>query len=278
MTYRIPDLPEEYEVRIVCDSVSKAGARLTTFVCTYPRFIHAEVMTHRMLSKNVASSRAIPIEKMIDRVMSNPAMPAFWGKNQKGMQAFGEAEQDVIDQAKKSWLHARDIAVEWAKRMNELGIHKQIANRLVEPFMLTTAIITGTEWENFFALRNSEHAQPEFACMAKHMQELYEAGPTQDGLGSMWHLPLLTESEKLDPEAALISAARCARISYLKLDPKSREEEIELAKTLIKKKHMSPFEHQAKELKRADRRSGNFFGWKQFRKTIAGENVGRSMD
>lgn len=162
--------------------------------------------------------------------------------------------------------------------LGELGLHKQLANRYVEMFSMVTAIITGTEWENFFALRNSESAQPEFACMAKRMQELYEVSPTQDGLGSMWHLPLLTENEKLDPEAALISAARCARISYLKLNPKSREEEIELAKTLIRKKHMSPFEHQAKELKRADRRSGNFFGWKQFRKTIAGENVGRRMD
>lgn len=116
MTYRIPDLPKEYEVKIVCDSVSKAGARLTTFVCTYPHIIHSQVMTHRMLSKNISSSRAVPTEKIVGSVIRSPAMPVYWGANKKGMQADEEVPQDVIEKARVALLGLRDHCADVSRR------------------------------------------------------------------------------------------------------------------------------------------------------------------
>ena len=158
------------KAEIIADSISPVGYRLTTFILEYPRFIHAEIMTHRVFSKNAASSRAIPIEKMIEQVETNPAMPVWWGKNQSGMQAKEELDDnnkkefyfDLGDEwseligydtpkqlAQEVWLKARDEAIVNVHRLNKIGLHKQIANRLLEPWFNIRIILSGTDFDNF---------------------------------------------------------------------------------------------------------------------------------
>lgn len=162
------------KAEIVADSLNEFGNRLTTMVVTFPRYILAELNTHRMFSRNSASSRAIPFEKMVKSVKENPFIPIAWMKDHKGMQGteyftgtcseeWGELDRafhyeehrDVpaADYFLKKWLEARDEAVANAEMFSELGLTKQIVNRQLEAFMWHTVIITASEWENFFALR-----------------------------------------------------------------------------------------------------------------------------
>lgn len=142
------------KAEIVGDSLSPQGHRITSFLLTYPRIIHSELMTHRMFSRNSASSRAIPFKRMVESVMENPFVPLAWQKSHKGMQGteyFSEPEN--INYAVSTWLDARDAAVKQAEYLNELGATKQLCNRLLEPFMWHTTLVTATEFENFFNLR-----------------------------------------------------------------------------------------------------------------------------
>jgi thymidylate synthase ThyX len=255
--------------KIICDSVSSAGKRITTMELTYPRFIHSEFLTHRVFSRNSASSRAIPIEKMIKSVMDNPAMPIHWGRNQPGMQAQ-DKEVDA-EEARALWLEARNYAVEVVTQLNELGLHKQIANRLLEPFMHMTTLVTATEWDNFFALRISKEAQPEINALAIAMKTaMDESEPIQ----AIVHLPYLSNDYIDDfnnfDDCLLASAARCCRVSYLNHGGESDvEKDIELAKKLMKSGHWSPFEHQALSFGIDDElRSNNFIGWIQYRSML----------
>jgi len=162
------------EAKIVADSLSPANHRLTTFVVTFPRIILAELNTHRVLSRNSASSRAIQFERMIEAVENNPFIPIRWMKDHKGMQGTEYVEdQKEIDLLVLEWLGARDEAVDCAVKLSELGVTKQICNRLLEPFMWHTAIITASEFENFFALRNHEAAEIHIAELARVMMEEY---------------------------------------------------------------------------------------------------------
>lgn len=141
-----------YQVKILADSVAQ-GVRLTSLVATYPRIIHSEVMTHRTFSRNAASSRAIPVEKNIERVLADPFVLETFHKNQKGMQG-GEALDETSQQAAQEiWHDAREAAVYSARELAKLGTHKHLANRLLEPHSWITTVITATEWDNFFALR-----------------------------------------------------------------------------------------------------------------------------
>lgn len=141
------------KAEIIADSKNEFGERITTMVVNFPRFILAELNTHRAFSRNSASSRAIPFEKMLKMVQENPFIPIAWQKDHKGMQGTeylsGTAEQEVWDY----WLQSRDEAIKYAKELNSIGVTKQLCNRLLEPFMWHKVIITSTEWENFFALR-----------------------------------------------------------------------------------------------------------------------------
>ena len=143
---------------IVADSIDPRGNRITSFLLTYPRFIHSELMTHRMFSRNSASSRAIPFEKMVKMVEEDPFIPIVWQKDHKGMQGseyFTDAEN--IEACINKWLEARDCAIEKAKELNEDlgygGVTKQLCNRLLEPFMWHTTLVTATEFDNFLELR-----------------------------------------------------------------------------------------------------------------------------
>lgn len=265
--------------KIVCDSVSAAtGIRLTTLQLVYPRFIHAEFMTHRVFSRNASSSRAIPVSKMLEQVRNNPAMPSHWGKNQPGMQA--EEELSVLEAAKAKtlWLEAANAAADIAEQMKDSNVHKQVANRILEPFQYIHVVVTATEWDNFFMLRDHPDAQPEIKELAIEIKgAMKNSIPNTKVLGphvSNWHLPYIQDGEFRESEGELArkcSAARCARVSYLNHDGSSPSiaKDMTLYKQLIESEpmHASPVEHQATPTE-DDLFYKNFKGWIPFRKVL----------
>lgn len=301
--------------KIIADSLNPVGNRLTSFILEYPRYIHSEIMTHRVFSKNAASSRAIPIEKMIQQIIENPAMPTHWGKNQSRMQA--NEELDDINKKHKleswhevsysdkelamiEWIKARDSAILHVKKLNELGLHKQIANRILEPWFHIKIILSGTEFENFFALRAHKDAHPDLQKLAYLMLEQYNSSNPNKLKKGEWHIPfgdkidyakikeifLKQNNYTADPyweflQSGInklkkkIAVARCARISYLNYEGKDDyEADIKLCNRLFGStpKHLSPTEHVASALS-TDEWCGNFKGFKQFRKYFTEENL-----
>ena len=257
------------ESRIIADSLAPCGYRLTTFVCTYPRFIHSEVMTHRVFSRNASSSRAIPVQKMIERILSDPARPVFWGKNKKGMQSDEQLPPETILEAVAEWDAAMRDAVRHAQRLLEIGVHKQVANRVVEPYAHMTTIITATEWENYFGLRAHKDAQPEFQVLAYSMLREYLTHQPRLLRAGEWHLPF---SDRYIPagltteQLLKITTARCARVSYMNFEGDiSFDKDYSLHDDLLNNGHMSPFEHAARA-EAEPVRSGNFVGYTQYRK------------
>jgi len=271
-----------YSAKILKDSLSFCGSRLTTMEITFPRIVLAEANTHRNWSRNSASSRAIPSEKIIKRVLEDPFLPVYWGKNQKGMQAECELSVTEQSEANEVWVGARDNAVNSVKKLLNIGVHKQIANRLLEPFMWQTVICSATTWDNFFNLRCHPDAQPEIRHIAKMMRELYYSVTPNNDLSKTfnWHLPLVDDDEFNDlikifslDGIKKICVGRCARVSYLTHDGiRDPQADIDLANKLLISGHMSPFEHAAKGLS-SNLQYGNFSGWKQFRKYIPNEDI-----
>lgn len=268
-------------------SVSRAGVELLTIQARYPRFIHSEVMTHRVFSRNAASSRAIPVAKMLEQVRNEPAMPVHWGKNQRGMQAREELTGEDLEAVKAEWLLAAQSASEHAEAMMVRGAHKQVANRILEPFQFMQTIITATETDNFYELRDHEDADPNFQLLARMFREAHRASKPvlRDNSpldADCWHLPYVTPEERRAHRGnprylAQLSAARCARVSYLTHEGKEPDpvKDIELYDRLVGSRplHASPVEHQAypfpKEM--GLEWSGNFRGWKQHRKLVEAE-------
>lgn len=249
---------------------------ITSFQLRYPRFIHAELMTHRLFSRNASSSRAVPVNKIIDEVLNDPAMPVSWGKNQKGMQASENLDQDEARRVQNMWLKAAQDAVFHARRMVEVGAHKQIINRILEPFSHISVIVTATEWDNFYALRCHEAADPTMKALADAMffEDCHTTATIRDH-----HLPYTDDALLVGVSDARLhvlkiqDAAMCARVSYLTHDGQTPSEEsnMTLGKMLLDMKHMSPFEHQASGSALDGSRKhlwGNFTLWDQFRKQI----------
>lgn len=271
--------------KIIADSISDAGIRITTMELEYPRFIHSEFMTHRVFSRNAASSRAIPVEKAIDLIQTNTAMPIHWGKNQPGMSAKEECGASIeLHQPEgneyfireDAWCVARDYATDVAKAFNKAGYHKQIVNRLLEPFSHIKVIVTATEWDNFFALRLHPDAQPEIQELARVMKEAMDlSDPVLLNPGD-WHVPYYKNGQwrasgyfeigqftmdELDDkrggtrlsDALAISASCCAQVSYRLLDD-TLEKAQKIYQRLIAAEpmHASPFEHQATPIKYGD--------------------------
>jgi len=292
--------------KIIADSFANNGKRLTTFELEFPKFLIGEFNTHRAISRNSASSRAIPFTKMVENIKVNPAMPVFWGKNQAGMSAVEELDSVIenprvkevlllgeksyrnylstdIQYAKDLWLEARDKAIESAQKLHDLGCHKQIINRIIEPWMTTKVIATATDWDNFFFLRNHKDAQPEIAYLAKLMVEEYKnSSPFYLSPGE-WHIPYIETYRPADGEfryfsngqelclsdALTLSTSLCAQVSYRKSD-----DSIEKAKSIFDKlinsrpMHSSPAEHQGTPHSDPNHVSGNFRGWIQHRHTL----------
>lgn len=269
------------EAKVICDSISPSNVRLTTLQLKYPKFIHGEFMTHRVFTRNASSSRAIPVQRIIAMLEEDPAMPVYWGLNQKGMQARQEADFALVQEIEADWLKARDQMIAIAESlMVKYNLHKQLVNRLLEPWTNIYTVVTATEWENFFNLRRHPDAQPEIHALADCVWEAMEASTPQPLYYGEWHLPYVLEEEMTKHHGnyktlVKISTARCARVSYKTHDgftPKP-DEDIGLHDTLRYSGHMSPLEHPATPMRSAKRFHGNFRGWKQYRKMISGEAV-----
>lgn len=298
-----------YEARIERDSITQYGERLITAVCTFPRIVLAEANTHRMFSRSSASSRAIPVEKQISRLRSDPFYPVYWGKNQKGMQADEELTADQILAAMAVWDEAREANIGFAERLLEIGVHKQITNRRLECDMWHTVIITSTEWSNFEHLRVNKHAQPEFKKSAEMVIDVIRSSTPKFVSAGSWHLPFTDASDAdtiEDAQLVQVSAGRSARVSYLTHDGRREPKvDVSLAMGLLQNGHMAPWEHPARPMndlerqifgrdeytmpanwpggitdpfmqwKKTGKRThflGNFNGWVQARKLIHGES------
>lgn len=290
---------------ILADSISPEGIRLLTWQLRYWRPIHSELMTHRVFSRNAGSSRARPSQAIIDQVRNDPWGPLHWGKNQPGMQATTQLTGVELEDASVTWHWAAEDAAKHAEDLLHLcNAHKQIVNRLLEPFTYIDVVLSGTDFANWYALRDHKDAQPEIRELASLMKEVQaHSEPTLLQPGE-WHLPYVSEEDRqnakafgdgqfminghtMDQQELLrrISAARCARVSY-KLHDGSKTDfgkDLELFERLLVSQplHASPAEHQAtpdswEPISQSWdnlRQHGNLRGWRQFRKMLPNEFV-----
>jgi len=301
--------PQQLEAEVILASRPadrQNFAPLVTIRLRYPRIIHGEIMTHRDFSRNARSSRAVPVKTMLNEVRNSPFVPWHWGKNQRGMQASEEWDELVqfrsfwepqdgthrtfgqqLDHTKTAaWIAASERMVEISEAMMTAGYHKQIPNRLLEPFSWIDTLITSNRWDNFLWLRDEADAEPHIQDLARLVNQALNKMPVQELLPHDWHLPYITDADIAEATTVApkhrqqwlckISAARCARISYKPFDgDASYERELERHDMLVtsKRVHASPLEHQA----RPDpsygsmHLHGNLPGWIQYRKTVPNE-------
>lgn len=276
---------------VIADSASPQNIRLTTMHLRYPRFIHAELMTHRVFSRNARSSRAVPVEKLL----SEEAYIPHFMKNQKGMQSFEEMNYAEQQAAKEAWCDLIAVTRDHVERLMKLGVHKQWANRPLEWFGYIDVLVSSTDWANWFALRDHPQAMPEIQELARAMRKAMDGHiPTHKSPGD-WHLPYVDYQEEKElgiMQARKVSVARCARLSYKPFDSalndsdeerrSNQQKDLELFERLLVARpvHASPAEHQAtpdhwNEQHGWDRdgQHGNFTGWRQFRKLLDHEAV-----
>lgn len=281
------------EAKIIADSVNPwTGDRLTTMQLRYPRFIHAEVMTHRVFSRNASSSRAVPVALLIEEARTNPAMPVRFGANRPGMQDKGGNHDGVLDvytfhgfksmDAEEAWRFAAVQAANLAESFAEAGYHKQVVNRILEPYTRINAVVSATEWTNFFALRRHEDADPTMRALADAMWEAMLGSTPRTLFMGEWHLPYVSDEERrqYDETACLMmSTARCARVSYNKHDgtSPSYEDDRKLYDRLVTAEliHASPLEHQGYPDPAGVQEHlwGNFHGFVQHRKLLPNEVI-----
>lgn len=273
------------EVKIVADSISRQGIRITTFHLRYWRAIHAELMTHRVFSRNARSSRAVPSRVLL----TEPIFIPQFGINKPGMQSDILAPPELQAKWSRQWQQLADICREHVERWSAEGMHKQHANRPLEWFGWIDVLVTATYWENFWTLRISEYAQPEFDELAKEMKRAMIDHRPKLLLPGDWHLPYITDEERDEfklEDLLRLSTARCARLSYKPFDGNADyDSEVKRYEKLVVSSpvHASPAEHQATPDSCADSgrtqlwgnpdKWGNFHGWVQHRKLIANESV-----
>ena len=289
--------------------------RVDTLLLRYPRWIHAEGRTHRQmrigedfavsvptaslmedpnLSRNASSSRAILVERLIQDVLDDPAVPLFWGKNQKGMQAGEELSGWELQQAVEAWHRGKWRAIETAKELAHAGAHKQIVNRVLEPFSHITVVVTATEWNNFLALRDHPDAEPHIRMLAQAIRKARDEALVQTLKPGEWHLPFVDTSgyrmvvgKDWSEKYIKLSVARCASTSYKTVEgfDMTLDRAIALHDKLVASVplHASPCEHQcyADTMNRNNwgrdmgwerpELHGNLTGFVQYRKTLKGE-------
>lgn len=267
---------------------TRPESRIVTFELEYPRFIHSELLTHRVFSKNASSSRAIPWAKMKEIVTNNFATPLFYGRNQSGMSANEslspkeiERCEEVINGHFENTLRTLDV-------LYSVGLHKQHLNRYLEPFAPMKTILTGTDFKNFFTLRCDPNAQPEIQELAKAMKQAMEKSEPKLIDKGGWHLPFVTNEEKssLDIKDCLVlSVARCASVSYRnQVQDLNKALEIYNKLTSSTPIHASPFEHQATPIASIEQSThctfpnfvlycGNMRGWETNRHTITNNTI-----
>lgn len=301
-----------FKAQVITDSIGPEGQTLTTSVLQYPRLIHAEFMTHREFSRNASSSRAIPVAKVIDQVRNDPAMPVHWGKNQPGMQAHEEVDPSTIEEMKELWIKSAWAAADIAEQMMDAGLHKQVANRILEPYQWMHVVVTTTSHTNFDGLRAHVDADPNIHHLADLWIGARQQSQPQQLYHGQWHLPFIDADDWATAQnycqvdritrdmpgyhevvevLKKVSAARCARVSYLNHEGKRPDllEDLRLFDRLVRSEiiHASPTEHQATpdmmvlpstcslvEDWQARPLHGNLPGWVQHRKLLPNEYIG----
>ncbi len=314
-----------YKAEVIADSVSPEGQRISTLEVIMPRVLLAELNTHRVFSRNSASSRAIPTHKQIRRVLEDPYIPSVWGKDMPGMQGTEPlTNPGEIEDAELAWLDARDTsvlaavalmggseqleygstgnrftgealedAIELRERVEELRkttdfiapvmqhrMHKQNPNRLLEPWVWHTVVITSTEWNNFYGLRTDAAAEPHIQIVANKMLEQHNASTPEELTYDEWHLPYVREEDKAEhPKETLLkmAVARCARVSYEnQRDAGMVERDEKMYDRLTSNGHASPLEHPARPMTAEELSvstfNGNFRGWWQHRSDLPRAN------
>lgn len=278
------------EVKLLEHSAHTYGlnTQIATFEVFIPRCILAEMNTHRIFSRNTGSTRAIPTKRSIQNIKDAPFIPFYFGENKKGMQSKTLMSPTKAFLAKQVWNTHRIFTLWCTAALAKLGLHKQWTGRLSEPHSYVRQVITATSFDNFFGLRIDKDAQPEIIVAAYLMRQQLSLSkpkslsPAYSTQSHGWHLPYITESErqrfKNDPLfLAKLSAARCARTSYLTQEGAEPNIEKELAtfKKLVNSDpiHASPLEHQAYALNSINDTSRNFKGFKQYREHY--ENSGK---
>lgn len=270
---------------VILDTSNGAGDRITTMRLRMPRYILAQFNTHRVFSRNTSSSRAVPTSKLVEQVRLQPFMPIGVAKNGSGMLPKEELSDELQAKFLEQWHELSQIVADYVENWAGMGIHKQHANRALEPWLMCEVLVTSTEWQNFFDQRCRD-AQPEMCELACKMREALEKSKP---VNRRLHLPLvtaeeiqgycvknninngleMTSDELFDAFQPLFlaSAGRCCRVSYLRTDAESSlEEATQRGKMLINLNHWSPLEHQVTTyLNNHSYRSGNFKGFNQFR-------------
>lgn len=257
-------------VQILKDSITENGSRVTTFELEYPRYILSELNTHRVFSRNTASSRAIPLDKMIDSILTTNNIP-MWTENKSGMQGELIKDTEKLLAVNSVWFSARLQAIKHAKQLHALGVHKQNFNRLLEPFQTVKTILTATEFDNFFKLRCHKDAMPEIRVLAELMRDEYNDSTPKLLKAGEWHLPYIEDDSDLDLETQKrISVSCCAQVSYRKLDT-TPEKALQIYERLVKSEicHYSAFEHICRPLNDNETQYGNLIGFRQYRHDIA---------
>jgi len=308
---------------MLADSINKQGKRMRTFQVRYPLNVHAEELTHRIistspqlmiyvpdgvmydadLSRNASSSRAIPTARLIEDLIKDPVMPIYWGANQKGMQASEECDTLVdigpmmglkhphMVKREIAWVYGMLTMTKLAEAFANAGYHKQLVNRLLKPWQHINVVISGTEFENFYALRRHADADPEIQALAEAMWQAEQASTPKLMEPGTWHLPYVTDDDidsaikltqvgrvtrdmpdwdrEVLPILIKVSVARCARVSYKTHDGRDTtvEEDAALYDRLIDRipLHASPAEHQATPDRVVEGHLGPYGEWKPTR-------------
>ncbi len=260
-------------VEILADSINPYNNRLTTMRVEMPRFVLAEFNTHRVFSRNAGSSRAISTTRRIQMIRDNPVVPVEWGLKTQSMHATQQLNETDQLTAFQLWKAAENSAITAALALDKLGVHKQIVNRLLEPFCHVQVIVTSSDFSNFFTLRTSEKAQPEIRQLALEMQKVYNNHVPRSLNWGEWHAPFSADLDDLEGSYVdwkKVAVGRLARVSY-ESNPKHPEVDEYLANQLIKDGHWSPFEHLAKAVEGEDEMCRNFnYGWAQYRAMVGG--------
>lgn len=265
------------KVTIAADTIcQQTGARLTTIqIIGFWKILLQELERHRVFSLCVGSSRAVPSHKFRQQVLTDPFVPLHWGRKAKGMQATSELRGWRLAVCYHAWMILRLAAVFASYVMDKIGLHKQVCNRVLEPWLKVDLVLSSTEWWNFLSLRDHKDAQPEIQVVARLIYDAIQGSTATLAKPGDLHLPLMSKAEidRLNAEGKdprVVSAARCARASYQHWAGKTYEEDVELVARLTDAvpQHLSPFEHVATVANTRGLRSGNFVGFIQWREEL----------
>jgi len=267
--------------KVIADSINESGDRVTTLELEYPRIILAEFNTHRVFSRNTASSRAIPVNTMLKNIWNNMFVPWYWGANQSGMQASKQLSKPRIFIANALWKTGICINLLGSYLLSSVGVHKQLANRNTEYASYIKTIVTSTDFDNFINLRLHPDAQPEICDLAFKIKDALANSKPELLKEGEWHTPYVNRQITIEGEmwyctsgytqkqntesGKKVSVSCCAQVSYRTNDT-SIDKAIRITDALSKSRpiHASPFEHVCTP----GQGKGNLQGWISYRQEI----------